>query len=312
MKLEDHPFWGAFARPIVYAAFLAGRAVVLALPESAARSLGRRMGSASRLLLRGRARIARENAVAALGDTGPAAARESFRHVGEVLVEMVRARRLYGGERWRDRVEFEGLEHVDAALALGKGVVMAGAHFGNWEVAGWVMSLRGYKASAVMKPPRNPMIRRKLEEFRGATGQLLIEKKGAMRDAIRALRRNELLAILVDQHARRDAVEVPWFGRPASTYRTPGMLSARYGAPIVTFGAPRMTDGKIRVSFDAPFVADGTGDLEASAVRATERIAAALERRIREVPGQWLWMHRRWREPRAAAQDGPSSSPRVS
>ncbi|MCE9582319.1 MAG: hypothetical protein K8T20_07485, partial [Planctomycetes bacterium] len=66
--------------------------------------------------------------------------------------------------------------------------------------------------------------------------------------------------------------------------------------------------GKIRVSFDAPFVADQESDPEVAAFRATERIAAALERRIREAPGQWLWMHRRWREPRS----GPSSRPDVS
>ncbi|MCC6741616.1 MAG: lysophospholipid acyltransferase family protein [Planctomycetia bacterium] len=295
MKLEAHPVVGLPVSLAVYAAFLVARAGVLLLPEGAARVAGRLMGGASRFVLPGRARTARRNAEAALGPGGAAAARESFRHFGEVLVEMVRAHRLFGGDRWKDRIVFEGLEHVDAALAQGRGVIVTGAHLGNWEAAGWAMSLRGYRVNTVVKPSRNRFIRRKLESFRRATGQATIDKKGAMREAIRALRRNEILAILADQHARRDSIEVPWFGRPAKTYRTPATLSLRYKAPIVTFAAPRLPDGRIRLVFDAPFVAEEAEDAEEAIRRATARIAAALEARIRETPGQWLWMHRRWR-----------------
>lgn len=295
MKLEGHPVAGLPASLLVYVVFLVARAGVLLMPEGLARATGRFLGSLARLVLRGRARTARENAVAALGPAGAAAARASFRHFGEVLVEMVRAHRIFGGGRWKDRIVFEGLENVDAALRMGKGVLVIGAHLGNWEAAGWGMSLHGYKVNTVVKPARNRFIRRKLESFRRATGQATIDKKGAMRDAVRALRRNELLAILADQHARRDSIEVPWFGRPAATYRTPATLSLRYGAPIVTFAAPRLPDGRIRLVFDPPFVAEAAGDAEESVLRATTRIAAALEMRIRENPGQWLWMHRRWR-----------------
>lgn len=296
MKLEDHPVVGVPVSLFLYVTFLVARAAVLAMPDRVARSAGRFLGSCARLLLRGRRRTARDNAVAALGPAGADAARASFRHFGEVLVEMVRAHRIFGGERWRTAIVFEGLEHVDAALKLGKGVIVVGAHLGNWEAAGWGMSLQGYKVNTVIKPPRNPFIRRKLESFRRATGQATIDKKGAMRDALRALRRNELLAILADQYARQDSIEVPWFGRPAATYRTPAVLSVRYGAPIVTFAAPRLPDGRIRLVFDPLFVADPSGESEEAVRRATARIAATLEAHIRQNPGQWLWMHRRWRQ----------------
>ncbi|MEK7465888.1 MAG: lysophospholipid acyltransferase family protein [Planctomycetota bacterium] len=299
MKLEDHPVLGTPVSLLVYVFFLVARAGVLILPEGLARACGRFLGSCARLVLRGRNRTARDNAVAALGPSGAQAARASFRHFGEVMVEMVRAHRIFGGERWRKAIVFEGLEHVDAALKLGKGVIVVGAHLGNWEAAGWGMSLQGYKVNTVIKPPRNPFIRRKLESFRRATGQATIDKKGAMRDALRALRRNELLAILADQYARQDSIEVPWFGRLAATYRTPAVLSVRYGAPIVTFAAPRLPDGRIRLVFDPLFLADPSGEPEEAVRRATERMAGKLEEHIRETPGQWLWMHRRWR-PRTA------------
>ena len=298
MKLESHPVVGLPASFLVYAAFLAARAGILLLPLGAARALGRALGSVSRLFLRRRARMARENAVAALGAEGAAAARDSFRHFGEVIVEMVLAHRILGGDRWRRAIAFEGLEHVDAALKLGKGVIVVGAHLGNWEAAGWGMALHGYKVNTVVKPARNPFIRRKLESFRRATGQATIDKKGAMRDVIRALRRNELLAILADQHARKDAIRVPWFGRPTATYRTPAALSIRFGAPIVTFAAPRLPDGRFRLVFDPPFVADPSGEPEEAVRRETSRIAGSLEAHIRETPGQWLWMHRKWRPQR--------------
>jgi KDO2-lipid IV(A) lauroyltransferase len=164
-----------------------------------------------------------------------------------------------------------------------------------------MMALVGYAVNTVTQRQRNPHVHRFLERWRHATGQKTIAKDGALRDSIRALRRNELVAMLTDQDARKDGIWVDFLGAPASTHRAPGLLSVRHGVPIVTFAAPRIDRRRYRIAFDPPFVAESTGAPEEDVRRATARISAALEAHIRRWPDQWLWAHRRWKtRPRPA------------
>ena len=295
MKIERDPLWGPLVCRLEHLFFLAAKHTLMMLPEATAREVGRGLGRAAWALLRKRTHIAISNARRALGTGGARAAERSFQHFGEVIVEMVRAERLYGPKSWQKHVEFGGRANLDRALAMGKGVVCVGAHFGNWEIGGWVMSMLGYRVNAVERPLRNPLVHRELNAFRRATGQQTIEKNGAMREAIRVLKRGEILAMLADQDARRDGIFVPFLGRQASTHRAPAILSVKYGAPIVTFAVPRLSGWKYRIEFDEPFVAEETGDHERDIQEATGRYTAALERHIRRWPEQWLWMHRRWK-----------------
>ena len=163
------------------------------LPEATAREVGRGLGRAAWALLRKRTHIAISNARRALGTGGARAAERSFQHFGEVIVEMVRAERLYGPKSWQKHVEFGGRANLDRALAMGKGVVCVGAHFGNWEIGGWVMSMLGYRVNAVERPLRNPLVHRELNAFRRATGRQRREERGDAQ-AIRVLKRGEILA----------------------------------------------------------------------------------------------------------------------
>jgi KDO2-lipid IV(A) lauroyltransferase len=301
VRPAKHPLFGPVIAALEYLPWLAFAATLRILPESLARALGRAAGRAAWTLLPGRARLAAEHARRALGPEGPAAARRSFAHFGEVLVEIVRARRALVGDRWRSRVEFAGLEHLEEARRGGRGVVVVGAHLGNWEIAGRTVAAIGFPLNTVVRPMRNRLFDRRLDAWRRETGQRTIPKDGAMREAIRALRRNELVTLMADQDARKDGVFVPFFGLPASTHRTPAQLSLRYRAPIVTFAAPCLPGGRWRVAFDAPFVAEDTGDAEGDVRRATERLTAALEGHVRSWPDQWLWAHKRWKtRPREA------------
>lgn len=293
--LAKNPVFGPLVNAVEFAAFHAARLALAVLPEGLARAAGRTAGRAMWTLMPSRSRQAAENARRALGEDGPAVAKRSFSHFGEIAVEMARARRTYTPEGWRDRVEFQGLENIDAALAMKKGVLIVGAHLGNWEIAGWMTALIGYPVNTVTQKQRNPHVHAWLERWRRSTGQRTIPKDGALREAIRALRRNELVAMLTDQDARKEGIWVEFLGASASTHRAPGLLSVRQGVPIVTFAAPRIEPRRYRIAFDPPFVAEATGDSEEDVRRVTARIAASLEAHIRRWPDQWLWAHRRWK-----------------
>lgn len=302
MKIERDAFWGPLVCRVEYIVYLAARAAIMSLPASSARALGRGLGHLSWALLRRRPAVATEQAIRALGSKGAGVARQSFVHFGEVIVEMMRADRYLSRNTWRNHVEFDGLENLDDALAMKKGVIAVGAHFGNWEVGGRVMALLGYKLTAIMRPLTNRLLDAKLNSFRVATGQSIVPKHGALREGIRVLKRGEILAMLVDQDARKDGVFVPFLGKEASTHRTPAILSLKYGAPIVSFSAPRVAGNRYRITFDKPFVAENTGDFEKDVLTTTTRFSAELDARIRQAPEQWLWAHRRWKtDPRKVA-----------
>jgi KDO2-lipid IV(A) lauroyltransferase len=311
MKLARTPVLGPLINHLEYLFFMAARKALKGVRPESARTIGRRIGSLAWQMLPKRRRIATENATRVFGAAGRDIARRSFAHFGQVMAEMMRAESLYAGEAWRTHAEFEGRANLDRALASGKGVLCVGAHFGNWEIGGFLMSMLGYPVTAIERPLRNPLIHSELNAFRRATGQRTLAKSGAMKGAVRVLRSGEILALLADQDARRDGIHVDFMGAPASTHRAPATLSLKFEAPIVTFAVPRLPDGRYRILFDEPFVAEDTRNFEDDVRRATQRLTSALEGHIRRWPDQWLWMHRRWKTALLPGEGKPPSGIRV-
>ena len=92
----------------------------------------------------------------------------------------------------------------------------------------------------VYRPARNPLVDCMVRRRRVAIGQVMIERKGAVPTLLRVLRRKGYIGLLIDQHAKRDGVWVPFFGRPASTTPAPALLALRTGAPILTVYSRRL------------------------------------------------------------------------
>src|SRR5689334_17698517 len=109
------------------------------------------------------------------------------------------------------------MEALDAAVRAGKGVLVASAHFGSWELLAEVMSRRGYPLAAVVKPLQGALNAR-IVQHRLAAGVTLLSPRGALAGTLSALARGQVVAMLIDQVLpARHGVFVPFFGRPAST-----------------------------------------------------------------------------------------------
>lgn len=298
MKIERSATWGpVFNRASFFFADYV-RNLVLAMPEGGARAFGRWMGRRMRGLMAGRTRMAAEQAERALGPGGGAAADRAFENFGEFLIEVLRIPRTYSPERWRERVEVEGLDRLQRAAAAGRGVVAVGAHLGNWEVGACALGYLGFRLTWLLRPLENPLIQAALNDVRALAGQHVITKWGGLKEGLHVLRRGEVLVMLVDQDAREQGVFVPFFGRAASTLKSPALLSQRTGAPIVPFVARRAGGGRFVLHVDEPVTVEGEGE---EAIRAaTARFTAALEAQIRLAPEQWLWVHKRWKTRPAA------------
>lgn len=269
------------------------------LPRRSALALGRRLGDLTLALSPRRRALAMRNLEQAFGEALTPAerrrlARAVFRHFGEMLAEsfllpgMVR----HGLHHY---VQHEGWEHLAAATAPGRGAIVVTGHFGNWEVAALAQGARGIPMDVVGREPDDPALARRLADLRALTGNRSIPKRGAARAMLRSLQEGRTVGLVVDQNARgASGVFVDFFGRPASTTPAPAVLALRTGVPIVPLFSYPEGDGH-RVIYEPPVPIERAGDTTEDAHALTARITSLIERRIRERPELWLWMHDRWR-----------------
>jgi KDO2-lipid IV(A) lauroyltransferase len=271
------------------------------LPPGLARRLGAGLGSLAYRVLSGRRRIALANLALAFGASldareRAAIARANFRHLGVTALECCR---LFAGkaDALLDRVEVEGVEHVRAARAQGRGFFYLTAHFGNWELLAAAHRLAGGELNVVARPLDNPFLETLLARGRQRSGVRLIAKRAAVPGVRAALARGAGVGILLDQDGGPGGVAVPFFGRPASTSRSLAVLALKTGAPVIPAFIRRLPTGAHRITLEPMIPLDGSGDRAADVAACTARFTAIIERHVRAHPDQWFWVHRRWKTP---------------
>jgi KDO2-lipid IV(A) lauroyltransferase len=222
-------------------------------------------------------------------------ARRASQHLGMTLFELARVL-AHPLEATLACIRMEGLEHLRAAMTAHGRALLLTAHLGNWELLSAAHHLTGYPLSVVVRPLDAPWLDALAERLRRHAGVELIDKRGALRPVLEALRRGRMIGILMDQNAsRREGVFVDFFGRPASTSRSIALLAVRTRTPIVPVFARRDPGGRHTVVIHPALAAPAANDAEAAVVELTARCTTAIERAIREAPEQWLWSHDRWR-----------------
>lgn len=295
MASNDQP---RFRHRLEYALYRAVERVLSTLPWSTVIQMGRALGIFFWAIDKRHRRTVRRNLrTTDLGLDDLAIrhlTKDCFAHYGAVFLSTVR---LYAaeheeGDPW---VRVEGLEHYDAAVAMGKGVVQIGAHYGNWEAINFGMGRAGRHTYGIARSLANPLLDQALFASREAVGSSIIPKGGAVAKAVRALRQGGVVAFLMDQDALTNGVWVKFMGAWASTYPTAGNLAARLGAVVLPTHSWPEADGGIRVRFEAPFMVPTTGDLERDTWVATQLMTACLERQVRQDPRWYFWMHDRYK-----------------
>jgi KDO2-lipid IV(A) lauroyltransferase len=263
--------------------------------------LGSAAGAAGYLLDGRRRKIALANLGATYGgahDKGELRriARRCWRHFGRITADTLTFPR-FGPEDVGRRIQYEGLEHLRAAYARGRGVLLFSGHFGHWELIALMQGHLGLPLALVTRPLDNPALERSLTRLRTLSGNRVIHKQRGVREMLRALRAGEGVAIVIDQDARHSGIFVPFLGRPASTTPTLALLALRSGAAAIpTYSLPR-PGGAYTIVYEPEVEVSPTGDREADIDRLTRTCTARLESWIRRYPELWLWMHRRWKTP---------------
>ena len=222
--------------------------------------------------------------------------RASYRHLALVAIEIILFPRKLHVASWRRYCCMERGLSMIAPLYGTRATLFVTAHFGNWEMAGWMIGLFGFKTHAIARVLANPYLEGYLKKFRQATGQTIIAKKDDFSRLTDVLRAGGKVASLADQDAGPRGVFVDFFGRPASTHKALALLAIEFNAPLVVIGLPRLAEPMFYAVVCEDVIDPRDYDGRSDAVTAiTQRYTAALERMIRRHPEQYFWFHRRWK-----------------
>jgi KDO2-lipid IV(A) lauroyltransferase len=191
------------------------------------------------------------------------------------------------------RVETRGFEHIDRAVAAGRGMIIFSGHIANWEIAMLAAVQYGLSVAQIYRAANNPMVDRMITRLRGDAGELIPKGAVAARRAIATLSRGAHLTMLADQKMN-DGIPVPFFGRPAMTAPALAALALRFDCDVLPARVERLDGAHFRLTVFPVLPLPRTGDSHADAAALMAQVNAILETWIRDRPEQWFWVHQRW------------------
>jgi KDO2-lipid IV(A) lauroyltransferase len=289
----------ALARDLIWRLEAAGydlfSFLIRRLPADQASSLGgwlgRRLGP-----LTGAHRTALQNLRLAFPDMAQSdrerIAADQWENFGRYIFEFPIADRLTPAS---GRVEVEGFERLTAIAGSGRPAVLISGHFSNIEIMAAVILAAGIDCDITYRAANNPYVDRRIKEGRFRYGVKLLAPKGAegARDLLDSLKAGRSIAMLNDQRYDGGVVGV-FFGWNVMTLPAGVRLALKFGCVLQPMAIQRTRGARFKVVIHEPITLGGDGERTEAIVAGTQAINAFIEARVRERPGEWWWMHRRW------------------
>ena len=224
--------------------------------------------------------------------------RECFASLGRVL-GLFSQFLTRSEEELRNLIDPSGFEHLDAALKkYGNRLILLTAHLGAWELTSFSFSFLGYPMTIPVRRIDNPRVEQLIDRYRTRFGNTTVDKLAAGRSMLKILRSGDRhIGLLPDLNTLDDeAIFVDFFGVPAATNFVIAKLALRTNAPLVPVFAPWSEEKKkYLLIVTPPLEPEPTGDEDVDVRRLTTNLALRIENYIRQYPGQWLWVHKRWK-----------------
>lgn len=222
-------------------------------------------------------------------------ARRSFRNYAKYLVDFIRAPKIRP-EDLQGKVESVDWDAFENIRNEGKGMMFVLMHLGNWDMGAAVFSQRGYTLNVIAESFQHDKLNKTIVAARATRGMRVIPMERAALSSVRALRRNEALAILIDRPGAENGVAVRFFDGEAVLPSGPARLALRTGARVIPVGVVRLDGAADRLLplLDLNFRFERTGDDEHDIRALTEAILRVHEGFIRRFPDQWYMFRRMW------------------
>ena len=225
--------------------------------------------------------------------------REAWDNLGRVACEYVHLGRIYDFDpahpnTGRIEASPEVVQRTEALREAGR-VLLFSAHLANWELPALVPARHGIASAVLYRTPNNPVVAEEILRLRrGMMGTLIPAGLFAPRRMAEALDKGELVGMLVDQHFTRGP-RINFLGRPASANPLIPQLARRYDCPVYGARAVRLPKGRFRLELVGPLDLPRDAEGKVDVAGATQMMNDVIAGWVRDTPGQWLWMHRRWR-----------------
>jgi Kdo2-lipid IVA lauroyltransferase/acyltransferase len=194
------------------------------------------------------------------------------------------------------RVELVGAERLEDIRTSGRPVVFVSGHFSNWEVMPAAIVDSGVVCQMTYRAANNPYVDRRIKESRYRYGVRLFAPKGGdgARELLEAMKKGESVALMNDQKFNRGGVAAPFFGRPVMAAPGPTRLALRFGTVLQPMSVQRLKGARFRAIVHDPIEIPRTGDRTADIAAGVAAVTRFVEDQVRERPGEWFWVHRRW------------------
>ena len=277
--------------------------VIRLLPQGAAEALGSAIGTATFFLwLGGRSRMLRNYAHVLPTATPAQRRRTARRSLANYCRYLAQFARLPAEDPQALAAGFapDAFAPLDGALREGRGAIAVCMHFGNWDRGASAVAARGYRATVAAETFADPRLDALVAGEREAFGLRLSKIDRPAPSLLRALRRNEIVALLIDRPLETGGVPATFFGGPVRVPEGPARLALATGAPVIAAAFP-LTSGHSGANVLASRIArpEPSGDATRDVAALTQAILDAHEVFIQRYPSQWYMFRDFWPEDRA-------------
>ena len=190
---------------------------------------------------------------------------------------------------------------LEDALAAGTGAILVSPHLGNWELGGLGLADLGFKVNVLTfrEPDEKVNELREMMRTERGIGFIYVDRNDtsplAIIEAVNALRRNEVLALLGERDGSSHTLRMDFFGLPANIPAGPAYLALASGAPVIPVFVP-LENGKYSTLMDEPIYFKGVHGKNAGTIKdGMERLVSVFERYIRQYPDQWYNFFEYWK-----------------
>lgn len=282
-----------------YRVFLALSIFLAHVPRSVAYAFATLAGHLGFLLNAPARRVCEDNVRHAISPSASpaevrAAVRGCFLAASRYYVDLARIPLMEPSRFIRDNITVHGFEHLETAKATGKGLIVAGIHYGNPEYVAQAMSGRGYHFLALVEPLEPRPLADLIQRLRSSQGQLFVEVGwSGIKAALKHLKSGGVVCILCDRDIQDGGELVPFFGEPARIPSGAVDLARHTGATIVPAITRRIGDDRFSLHVEPAFELVKTGRVEEDRRTNTARLIQVFEKYLRKDPSQWFVLEKR-------------------
>lgn len=299
---------------LVYAVVRIAICVIQSLSLQACQSLARTMAFLAVDILKVRDKVLEENLNQAFPELGAADRKmikhQMWEHLVLMICEIAHAPRRLHETNWHQYITIRDRRRIVSRLLEDRPLVMVSGHFGNFEMAGFVAGLLGFPTYAIARELDNRYVHQFVDDFRRIKGQYMINKDGSANEIKTHLDAHRTITLLGDQHAGPKGCWVEFFGKPASSHKAVAVFTLTADAPMLVCYV-RRGDRPMQLEIGLQGEVDPremSSDLR-GIPQLTRWYNERVEEIVRKTPGQYWWLHKRWKgEPPGRKKAKPSTA----